>query len=107
MKLICIFLITASLLLAATFATAQTGVQVPCVDCEQYTQRTEPFRGMWYNKDQTAQGFSIDVQEGKLFGVYYGYNQAGDAIWQTFVGDLVPSAEPDIIVDGKYNPEPV
>ena len=96
-KYVSLILIATSLSLVASFSAAQTGVQVPCVNCEQYTKRTEPFRGMWYNKDQTAQGFSIDVQNGRLFGVYYGYNQAGDAIWQTFVGDLVPSAEPDIM----------
>ncbi len=98
-------LIVASLMLAATAAIAQSGVVVPCVNCEQYTQRTEPFRGVWHNKNQTAQGFSIDVQNGKLFGIYYGYDQAGDAIWQTFVGDLIPSEEVNImwIVDATLN----
>ncbi len=83
----------------------ESGVVVPCVDCEQYTQRTEPHNGMWYNQDQSAQGFSIDVQNGKLFGVYYGYDQAGAAIWQTFVGDLVPSGTAGVMwtVDATLN----
>ena len=98
-------IIAASLLLAATFAVAQTGVQVPCVDCEQYTARTEPHNGMWYNQDQTAQGFSIDVQNGTLFGVYYGYDQSGNAIWQTFTGELVPATEVGVmwVVDATLN----
>ncbi len=98
-------LMTASLLLAATFTSAQTGVEVPCVDCEQYSARTEPHNGVWYNQDQTAQGFSIDVQNGILFGVYYGYDQSGDAIWQTFTGVLVPATEVGVmwVVDANLN----
>jgi len=63
----------------------------PCVNCEQLSARTEPFNGTWFNPDQSGTGFSIDVQNGKLFGVYYGYDQQGTAIWLTFVGDLTAS----------------
>ena len=76
---------------------AQVGPVIPCDDCESYTKRTEPFNGMWYNPDQSGTGIGIDVQNGKLFGAYYGYDEQGKAIWLTFVGDLVPSDEPNIM----------
>ncbi|MCF6318935.1 MAG: hypothetical protein L3J83_06615 [Proteobacteria bacterium] len=76
---------------------AQTGPVSPCVDCEQFTTKTEPFNGTWYNPDQSGTGFSIDVQNGILFGTYYGYDEQGKAIWLTFVGDLVPSDEPNVM----------
>ncbi len=76
---------------------AQLGPVSPCVDCESFTKRTEPFNGMWYNPDQSGTGFAIDVQNGTLFGAYYGYDENGKQIWLTFVGDLVPSDEPNIM----------
>ncbi len=79
------------------FAQTLIGPVSPCVDCEQFTVRTEPFNGTWYNPEQSGTGFSIDVQNGKLFGVYYGYDEQGKAIWLTFVGDLVPSDEPNVM----------
>jgi len=79
------------------FAQTLNGPVSPCVDCEQFTTRTEPFNGTWYNPDQSGTGFSIDVQNGTLFGVYYGYDEQGKAIWLTFVGDLVPSDEPNVM----------
>ena len=76
---------------------AQVGPISPCVNCEQLSARTEPFNGMWYNPDQSGTGIGIDVQNGKLFGAYYGYDEQGKQIWLTFVGDLVPSDEPNIM----------
>ncbi len=76
---------------------AQIGPVSPCVDCEQYTARTEPFNGTWYNPEQSGTGFSIDVQNGKLFGVYYGYDELGKQIWLTFVADLIPSDDTNIM----------
>ena len=78
-------------------AIAQIGPVSPCVDCENFTKRTEPFNGMWYNPEQSGTGIGMDVQNGKLFGAYYGYDEQGKQIWLTFVGDLVPSDEPNIM----------
>ncbi len=78
-------------------ALSQIGPISPCVDCEDFSKRTEPFNGTWYNPEQSGTGFSIDVQNGKLFGVYYGYDLQGKAIWLTFVDDLTPSDDANIM----------
>jgi len=79
-------------------AQAQLGPNSPsCKDCESLTHRTEPFNGTWYNPEQSGTGFSIDVQNGILFGVYYGYDDTGKPLWLTFVNDLVASEEPNIM----------
>ncbi len=76
---------------------AQSGPISPCVDCESFTQRTEPYNGTWYNPEQSGTGFSVDVQNGKVFGVYYGYDEQGKQLWLTFVADLVPSNEDNVM----------
>ncbi len=87
------------LLLINTTVLAQllSGPISPCVNCEQLTAKTEPFNGTWFNPDQSGTGFSIDVQNGKLFGVYYGYDEQGKVIWLTFVGDLVASEQTNVM----------
>jgi hypothetical protein len=67
------------------------------VDCQSFTKRTEPYNGTWYNPQQSGTGFSVDVQNGKVFGVYYGYDEQGKQIWLTFVADLVPSTEDNVM----------
>lgn len=80
-----------------TYAESLSGPESPCIDCENFTQRTEPFNGTWYNPEQSGTGFSVDVQNGTLFGVYYGYDEQGKQLWLTFVADLVPSDQPNIM----------
>ena len=70
---------------------AQSGPISPCVNCEDDTHQIEPSTGTWYNPDQSGTGFGIEVQKGKLFGTYYGYDQQGKQLWLTIVGDLVKS----------------
>lgn len=73
------------------------GPAVPCIDCEGYTKRVEPYNGAWYNPQQSGSGYSIEVQKGKVFGIYFGYNAEGKTLWLTFVGDLMPSEEAGIM----------
>ena len=76
---------------------AQPGPVVPCVNCEQYQARTEPNNGLWYNPDQSGTGYSIEVQNGTVFGVYYGYDSETKPTWLTFQGDLILSDDPEIM----------
>jgi hypothetical protein len=80
-----------------SMAQLLSGPVVPCVNCEQYTARTEPMNGLWYNPEQSGVGYSIEVQNGKVFGVYYGYDGDGKPLWQTFLGDLIASDDPEIM----------
>lgn len=73
------------------------GPHVPCVYCNLTAETTEPFNGVWYNPDQSGSGFGIDVQNGKVFGTYYGYDEQGQQLWLTFIGDLVPSDEENVM----------
>jgi len=82
-KLLCILLT-----LVNTLLMAQSGPIVPCVECEQYTQRTVPVNGLWYNPEQSGVGISIELQRNLLFGTYYGYDSSGQAVWYTFLGEL-------------------
>ncbi|MCF6300932.1 MAG: hypothetical protein L3J52_07430, partial [Proteobacteria bacterium] len=43
-------------------SAAENGPQVPCLDCEKYTQRTLPKEGLWYNPEQSGSGFNIEIQ---------------------------------------------
>ena len=90
-------LVLFSLIIWLITNTQLLGPTIPCPECVNYTARTEPFNGMWYNPDQSGTGFGIDVQDGKLFGAYYGFDEQGKQIWLTFVGDLVPSEEQGIM----------
>lgn len=85
------------LLIYSIGAIAQQGPLAPCVECETLTKRTEPYNGIWYNPEQSGTGISFEVQNGTLFGVYYGYDDEGKQLWLTFVGELVSSEEPNIM----------
>jgi hypothetical protein len=76
---------------------AQSGPIVPCVNCEQYQARTEPANGLWYNPEQSGSGYSIEVQNGRVYGIYYGYDTEKKPTWLTFSGDLIPSDDPEIM----------
>ncbi len=87
-----------SLLVFFSFSLiAQQGPIVPCINCDQLSVRTEPVRGLWYNPEQSGSGYSIEVQNGKLFGAYYGYDSQGKPFWWTFLGDLIPSDNPEVM----------
>jgi hypothetical protein len=96
-KFKCKTIILIQLLSFSLFAQTLSGPVSPCVDCELLLARTEPYNGTWYNPDRSGSGFSFDVQNGTLFGTYYGYDEQGTAIWLTFVGDLVASEEPNVM----------
>jgi hypothetical protein len=85
------------LILCYLSVSAQQGPVAPCVDCESLSKRTEPHNGMWYNPDQSGSGMTLDIQDGKLFGVVFGYDDDGKSRWWTFVNDLSPSDEPNIM----------
>ena len=69
------------------------GPQYTCFECENLTKRVVPTSGIWYNPEQPGTGYTIEVQNNRIFGAYYGYNEQGKQIWLTFLGDLVESNE--------------
>jgi len=77
--------------------SALPGPASPCVYCNLMAETTEPLNGVWYNPEQSGSGFGIDVQNGKVFGIYYGYDEQGQQLWLTFIADLVPSDEENIM----------
>ena len=92
-KLSCLIL----MMLLSGNIIAQSGPIVPCVNCEQFQARTEPMNGLWYNPEQAGSGYSIEVQDGLVYGIYYGYDSETKPTWLTFLGELAPSDEPDIM----------
>ena len=99
MKLKHILIKTLLLILFSGYVDAQLlqGPEVTCIDCGWQTQRVEPYNGVWYNPQQSGSGYSIEVQKGKVFGIYYGYDAEGKPLWLTFLGDLVESEEAGIM----------
>jgi hypothetical protein len=76
---------------------AQSGPIVPCVNCANFSMRTMPMSGIWYNPEQSGSGFSIEIQNRKIFGAYYGYDESGQPLWLTFIGELQDSESPEIM----------
>jgi hypothetical protein len=83
-------------------ATAQIGPGIPsCPTCEEGARLTTPLDGTWYNPEQSGVGLSFETQGNDqtktLFGIYYGYNETGQAVWYTFQGILIQSDDPGIM----------
>jgi hypothetical protein len=70
------------------FSQAQTGPAIPCPDCDQNHTKPIPYKGSWYNPEQSGSGFLFDVQNDRLLGYYFGYDENGSADWALFSGQL-------------------
>lgn len=55
-----------------------------------------PVEGNWYNPDEPGTGYIVHIQKGYVFGMYFGYNEAGDQRWMTFQGQLQSSDKVDV-----------
>jgi len=86
-------ILTLLLILNVGSIFAQSGPVVPCVNCENFTERPKPITGTWYNPEQSGTGFSFDIQNDKLIGFYYGFDAQGTAVWWLFSGTLEESKE--------------
>jgi hypothetical protein len=89
-----------TLLLVTSIAQSQNGPVLPnCPNCEMTNLISQPHAGLWWSPDLSGVGIGIEIQNNKLLGTYYGYDDAGQATWYTFVGDLVASNDPQVMWD--------
>lgn len=78
---------------------AQQGPDLPCVNCpvpETSIRSVKPEAGIWRNPEQSGTGFMFEVQNNRIAGYYYLYNQEGTPIWYLFVATLELSDEEGI-----------
>lgn len=67
---------------------AQQGLEVPCLNCPQFDNSYFPETGIWRNPEQSGTGFMLEVQNGRLGGFYYLYDEAGSPVWYIIAGEL-------------------
>lgn len=95
-----LFLVIAFLVIAAFPTIAQDGPDLPCVNCPEFqvdsTREVPPETGIWRNPEQPGSGFMFEVQNNRLAGYYFLYDDAGRPVWHLFVGELQPSDDPGI-----------
>jgi len=86
-----------ALLLTTALASDDDGpFAPPCPDCPEYNTRPPyPHTGLWYNPQRSGTGINIDMQNGIMAAVYYGYREDGEPIWYIFSGELQRSAAED------------
>ncbi|WP_223787669.1 hypothetical protein [Marinicella meishanensis] len=74
-------------------AFAQAGPTLPCPDCAINTVKPTPYEGAWFNPEQSGSGFLFQVQNDRLLGFYFGYDEDGDDDWALFSGQLQDASE--------------
>lgn len=93
--------LSAALLSSGLFfniAFAQSGLELPCVDCptpETSMRIVRPASGLWFNSEQSGTGFMMEAKGDVLVGHYFLYDDDGEPVWYMFVSSLEPSEEPD------------
>lgn len=78
----------AVLLSLGMYAQAQQGPDVPCDGCDSFAYPTGPETGFWYNPNQSGSGLNLDLQQGRVAGSYYGYDEDGEPEWYQFSAKL-------------------
>jgi hypothetical protein len=80
----------AGLLLAASFALAQEGPQVPpCDGCPaSLTERPYPRPGMWWDPARNGTGMNLEAQNGVIVGTWHGFDEDGSPVWYQFSAAL-------------------
>ncbi len=86
-------LVFVGLLLTVGYSNAQSGPELPCPGCQQEYVKPTPYEGSWFNPEQSGSGFLIEVENDKLLGYYFGYDEAGEPIWALFDGQLQDAAD--------------
>ena len=90
-------LIALTILLATSFALADSGPWAPpCTDCPQFTRPPYPHTGHWHNPHQPGTGINIDVQNGTMVAMYYGYREDGTSVWLLASGELQQSEDDEV-----------
>ena len=86
-----------TILLSTTCALADNGPWAPpCTDCPQFTRPPYPHTGHWHNPHQPGTGINIDVQNGTMVAMYYGYREDGTSVWLLASGELQQSEADDV-----------
>lgn len=93
MKRIIKFLILLALVFNPILGLSQSGIQLPCPDCGQDFVKPTPYEGSWFNPEQSGTGFLLEVQNDKLLGYYFGYDDEGGQLWALFNGQLQDATE--------------
>lgn len=94
-RIIALLLLFVSVQLFSITATAQN------VDENELGQflGSYPHTGAWFARDGSNTGFFLDIQNGTLAGVYFGFDDAGDNVWLLFNGSLQQAPSPDSDID--------
>lgn len=78
-------------LFAGPGAMAQTGPDVPCVNCPVMNDPPKPETGLWNNPlDPTGTGFMIEVQGDRMIAFLFIYDEFGEPEWYLASGLLQP-----------------
>lgn len=92
------WIVTVALLVGGpATASAQTGPEVPCTNCDARTEFPWPVSGPWINSDTDGSGFLFEVQNGTIAGWYFGYDETGDPQWYLFNSPLVEGMSDDVL----------
>lgn len=76
-------------LLAASLAMADSGPAIPpCLVCPEFTRPPFPHTGHWHNPERPGTGINIDMQNGIMVAMYYGYREDGTSVWLLASGEL-------------------
>ncbi len=86
-------LIVTFFLVTINSVCSQEGPELPCPDCTQSFVKPIPYEGSWYNPEQSGSGFLIDVQNDRLLGFYFGYDEQGGTDWALFSGQLQDASD--------------
>ncbi len=79
-------------------AQAQQGPELPCVDCPAH-EKLKPFpsTGSWWNPQQSGTGMMLEFRQGMMVGYYLLYEDDGEPVWYTMIGNLEPAEEEEDI----------
>ncbi len=76
------------------------GPEVPCtgIICEQTPVFDTPASGFWGNPEEVGIAIHLFVQNGVLFGTWYGYTDTGAPVWYVFTARLErPANKPGLL----------
>lgn len=91
------YFIAFTLLFMTALAAAEPGPWAPpCLGCPQFTRPPYPHTGLWFNPERPGTGINIDVQNGIMSAIYYGYREDGSAVWLLASGRLELAEASDV-----------
>jgi hypothetical protein len=57
--------------------------------------------GSWFNPDRNGEGINIEFNDGLVVAYFYTFDQDGQQVWYTMVGDRVLTIETTVIVEDE------